>query len=423
MTERNNIKSLRELNQVEVPVDLAASWESLSAALDARKRRRIWLMWFSAASVIVGLGIASFFFWASKENRNTAETSIAVPEISIQKDEQTITPVPPATGNADGQTTANEASEERQPNKVKNNGPKMHHNGIEPNQTTQVKPITVSPIEWWFLSGKVANFGRMNSDFNPEKLLAVMTFASPVNDKDDHDKNYPTIGWEVFAGTSPSLVNKVTQENKDLGWKINRRFDEIAKASERTSAGYQFNAGIQMNIGKHWFIQSGFTYSEKQEWVRYNHTLKDFTIVRESEKRLEYAPLSPQQWVEVNFEGNNKYRFAEIPLMIGTKFEAGNKLEFRTRAGISYWRLLGKTGGKIDPTSLLVQDLEGLKNYRNNNIGVQLFSGFYYKLNPQWSVMAEPSGSLSLTNLTLNSPVDTRPYQYGLNIGVQYRLK
>lgn len=423
MTEHNNIKSLSELNQVEVPIDLAASWDSLSAALDARKRRRLWLMWFSAASVIVGLGMASFFFWASKENYKTDETSIAVPEISVEKSESALTPIPPAISGADRQASAHEASQNLQPNKMKSNAAKVHHQGIEPNDKTAGKPITVSPFERWFLGGKVANLSRMNSDFNPEKLLAVMTFAPPVSDKDDHDKNYPAIGWEVFAGTSPSLVNKLTQENKELGWKINRRFDEIAKASERTSAGYQFNAGIQMNIGKHWFIQSGFTYSEKQEWVRYNHTLKDFTIVRESEKRLDYAPLSPQQWVEVNFEGNNKYKFAEIPLMIGSKFEVGNKLEFRTRAGISYWRLLGKSGGKIDPTSLLVQDLEGLKNYRNNNIGVQLFSGFYYKLNPQWSVMAEPSGSLSLTNLTLNSPVDTRPYQYGLNIGVQYRLK
>lgn len=409
-----------------MPVDLAASWNVIAAGLDARKKRRIWLGWISAASVVLFIGLFALLFHNKIESNHEKEEGLVN---SGTQSNELKKPLPSTSKSEESEWIPSEKSASPQsPNnnseKRKSNFSKTKQRPIELDKGPKddIGPNSKSAVDRWSLNGKTPIFALPQHEWLPDGLIPTQWFTGPIQE-DKPKPSKSTIGWEIFAGTSPSLVNKLTQENKDLGWKINRRFNEIVSVAEKTSAGYQFNAGIQMNVGKHFFIQSGFGYSEKQEWVKYNHTLKDFTIVRESERRLEYAPLSPQQWVDVNFEGNNRYRFAEIPLLVGAKFSTSEKFEIRMRTGVSYWRLLGKSGGKIDPTSLLVQDLNALKNYRNNNIGVVFYSGIYYKLNPQWSIMAEPSGSLSLTNLTMNAPVETRPYQYGLNLGVQYKLK
>jgi hypothetical protein len=426
LIEKGNIKNLSELGHSEVPVDLAASWNAIAAGLDARKKRRFWLGWISAASVVLFIGLFAFLFHNKIESNPEREKSLVN---SDTHSNELTKPLPSTSKSEESEWIPSEKSASPQsPNnnseEIKSNFSKTIQHTIELDKEPKddISPNVKSVLDRWSLNGKTPAFALTQDAWLPDGLIPTQWFTGPIQE-DKPKPSKSTIGWEVFAGTSPSLVNKLTQENKDLGWKINRRFNEIVSVAEKTSAGYQFNAGVQMNVGKHFFIQSGFGYSEKQEWVKYNHTLKDFTIVRESEKRLEYAPMSPQQWVDVNFEGNNRYRFAEIPLLVGAKFNTSEKFEIRMRTGVSYWRLLGKSGGKIDPTSLLVQDLNTLKNYRNNNIGVVFYSGIYYKLNPQWSIMAEPSGSLSLTNLTMNAPVETRPYQYGLNIGVQYKLK
>lgn len=426
MIEKGNIKNLNELVHSEVPVDLAASWNVIAAGLDARKKRRIWLGWISAASVVLFIGLFALLFHNKIESNHEKEEGLVN---SGTQSNELKKPLPSTSKSEESEWIPSEKSASPQsPNnnseKRKSNFSKTKQRPIELDKGPKddIGPNSKSAVDRWSLNGKTPIFALPQHEWLPDGLIPTQWFTGPIQE-DKPKPSKSTIGWEIFAGTSPSLVNKLTQENKDLGWKINRRFNEIVSVAEKTSAGYQFNAGIQMNVGKHFFIQSGFGYSEKQEWVKYNHTLKDFTIVRESERRLEYAPLSPQQWVDVNFEGNNRYRFAEIPLLVGAKFSTSEKFEIRMRTGVSYWRLLGKSGGKIDPTSLLVQDLNALKNYRNNNIGVVFYSGIYYKLNPQWSIMAEPSGSLSLTNLTMNAPVETRPYQYGLNLGVQYKLK
>lgn len=426
MIEKGNIKNLNELVHSEVPVDLAASWNVIAAGLDARKKRRIWLGWISAASVVLFIGLFALLFHNIIESNHEKEEGLVN---SGTQSNELKKPLPSTSKSEESEWIPSEKSASPQsPNnnseKRKSNFSKTKQRPIELDKGPKddIGPNSKSAVDRWSLNGKTPIFALPQHEWLPDGLIPTQWFTGPIQE-DKPKPSKSTIGWEIFAGTSPSLVNKFTQENKDLGWKINRRFNEIVSVAEKTSAGYQFNAGIQMNVGKHFFIQSGFGYSEKQEWVKYNHTLKDFTIVRESERRLEYAPLSPQQWVDVNFEGNNRYRFAEIPLLVGAKFSTSEKFEIRMRTGVSYWRLLGKSGGKIDPTSLLVQDLNALKNYRNNNLGLVFYSGIYYKLNPQWSIMAEPSGSLSLTNLTMNAPVETRPYQYGLNLGVQYKLK
>ena len=110
-------------------------------------------------------------------------------------------------------------------------------------------------------------------------------------------------------------------------------------------------------------------------------------------------------------------------MLIGTTRQLTNKWDWKIRGGVSYWRLIDKSGEKLDPTYLTLNNLSTLKYYRNNNIGIQLNSGVYYKLNNNWSLLAEPGASISLSNLTQGSPVQTRPYNYGLNLGVQYKLK
>ena len=404
------IKQLKDIQGVEMPLDTNAAWQGIEGALNKAASRRKLIWWYSAASVLVVLsliGVGLYFNIKSEQLNITQDIEKLAPN---QKSATPKTNSERLNINANGVAENNTSA-----------SPKLTHREFKNNKPTINKKVVDAPKNVWI--GKMQGNYFYGFDW---LLVQAEMFNLPVSKEIKTVKDQPKtnkIGIELFASATPSIVNKMVKSDGQLGWLVNKDFNSISNKSEFATAGIQANLGIQFNIAPKWFVQTGLSYSEKREWVRYNHTLTEFTIVRESQKTLEYAPLSPQQWINVNYEGNNSYKFVEVPLLIGTSKQLSAKWDWKIRGGVSYWRLIGKSGEKLDPTSLFLNNLSTLKYYRNNNIGIQLNSGVYYKLNTNWSLLAEPGASLSLSNLTEGSPVNTKPYNYGLNLGVQYKLK
>jgi len=401
------IKQLKDIQGIEIPFDTNAAWQGIEGALNNADNRRKAIWWYSVASVLVLfsiIGVGLYFHLFNEPVNTTQNVEIAKP---VQKSESN---TPQLSNTISDEIVDNNPISQLipQPSKTKK-------------EINSDKDKINSPKENW--AGKIAGNYFYGFDWF---LVQAEMFNLPISREIKTIKETPKpfkLSIELFASATPSIVNKMVKSDGQLGWLVNKDFNSISGKSEFATAGIQANLGIQFNLSPKWFVQTGLSYSEKREWVRYNHTLTEFTIVRESQKTLEYAPLSPQQWVNIDYEGNNSYKFLEIPLLVGTSVQLASKWDWKIRGGLSYWRLIGKSGEKLDPTYLTLNNLSTLKYYRNNSIGIQLNSGVYYNLNKNWSLMAEPGASLSLSNLTKGSPVNTKPYNYGLNLGVQYKLK
>ncbi len=416
MGENQKIKQLKDIKGAELPLDTNAAWLGIEGALNKADNRRKLLWWYSAASVALILSIIGFSkYFLSNHNQLAQPTeTIKIEDSKDVKEAQ----------NATSDQFKNEQSNQPETNKVQpqsiigNSGFKKQPNASKSNTEQQTNQTNEAELFGNLAIRNLAGFDW----YAPQMELFKLPLSKEVKRIIDVPKSNK-LSFEVFASATPSIMNKIVKSDNQLGWLVNKNFNAIAGKSEFATAGIQANLGFQINLTPKWFIQSGLGYSEKREWVKYNHTVTDFTTVRESEKDLLYKPLSPIQWININYEGNNSYKFIEIPVLIGTTRQLSSKWDWKIRGGVSYWRLIDRTGEKLDPTYLLLNDLSTLKYYRNNNLGIQLNSGLYYKLNSNWSIMAEPGGSLALSNLTKGSPVTTKPYNYGLNFGVQYKLK
>ncbi len=411
MLQNKDIRNLGDLRDQEFPLDTSAMWSGIEAGLSANRRKKLIFWWVSGVAASL-LCMVMVMIGIHHHHQNESGQEL------IQNSSNPSQPLPSKQANP---IQSDRPDDQADPSPDRIPAIKSFKNPTTPVIIGKNKPEIPENFnrDPWILLPKMVSFDFKHTSFVPELASLIPGFKTIVDPKKEPVK----LGWEVFAATTPNFTDKIVGKDQQLGWRVNKDFEKIAELSEKSAAGFQVQLGMQLNIGAHWFVQSGFNYSEKREWVKYNHVLKEFPIVRASEQKLEYAPLNPSQWVQVSHQGNNEYSFLEIPVQVGYRSNLGPKFEWRTRMGVSYWRLLETNGSKINPTDLLLEDLGTTKNYRNNSLGTAVYSGLYYKLNNQWQVMAEPSASVSLTNLTVNTPVKTRPYQYGLNIGVQYRIK
>lgn len=392
-----------------MPLDTHAVWQGIEGALNRADNRRRLIWWYSAASVLVLFSLIGIGLYFSLNNEQKVAIQNVEKTTPIQKEETNIKkpqPTKTETNNKDKNTTSTALIAPPSKTKAAKGNKVEDLNKLNNDFIGKLTGKNYTSFDWFLVRSELFN-------------LPISKEIKSIKDEPKSNK----IGIELFASATPSIVNKMVRSDGQLGWLVNKDFNSISKKSEFATAGIQANLGVQFNLSPKWFVQTGLGYSEKREWVKYNHTLTEYPTVRESEKTLLYTPLSPQQWENINYEGNNSYKFIEIPLLFGTTIPMNSKWDWKIRGGIAYWRLIGKTGEKLDPTYLVLNNLASAKNYRNNNIGIQLNSGVYYKLSKNWSLMAEPGASLSLSNLTEGSPVYTRPYNYGLNLGVQYKLK
>ncbi len=423
MNKEYNISKLlkQNLEGYESFVD-AGQWDVLSARLNAYDRKRILLLW---SNVVVGFIILLLFSTAffnstktekphSKSMKNNSEKTIVdvSPEVFIPNPEKPIDRNPKnASTNPDFDQSQNEDHSLEVPK-----GSTDKDKGVI-SEMVEVPYESMNHFEKMFMLSKIPAFSFEHPFTISPPLPLPLEKSEPLS----KNKTEPINGkWELGIMTTPSVANKILNSDKTNGWLINRDFFGITEKSEKRSGGFQSSFAVQFNLNSIWFLQGGLTYSEKRESVSYNHIIKDEIIVSQTEKRLIYNEAPRIQWIKVSGSGINKYTFIELPLFVGFKHKINDKLEWRSRGGVSYWRLIDKQGTKIDPTILTLNNLSDSKDYTKSNLGFAINSGFYYNLSPAMKFLVETGASMAMTNLTKGSPVITKPYSYGLNVGIQY---
>ena len=202
---------------------------------------------------------------------------------------------------------------------------------------------------------------------------------------------------------------------------IHKNYEQFVLNNENVSFANSQGINLQYHRNK-WFLSSGLFISQRTESINYNYTITEFPVANQNTKEVQYLPLTPNLYKEINHNGSNSYHFVEIPLNIGYKHTLSPKFELRAQTGVSVLQLVNRTGSKADFFNL---DLESLDNiaFNETNIAANIKAGLYY--NTRFVLLGiEPVGSINTTNFAeKDNGLELRPFNYGLNLVTQIKLR
>lgn len=203
----------------------------------------------------------------------------------------------------------------------------------------------------------------------------------------------------------------------------------MQKRKESTTINSAFSAGIRytkiFNNGVG--VKLGLNYSQINE---------QFSFIQSNLVQITYIidPVSGDTTGSYTVTGsrrkvtNNKYRFIDIPILLG--YEIGNgRLKVNLNAGgminVYSWQKGEVLNANLLPESITTGKSSSRYSFKNN-IGISLTAGagVYYKLNDYLQVLAEPYFRYSLQSL--NEEVSSYKQKYhtaGIRIGLRFDLQ
>lgn len=210
------------------------------------------------------------------------------------------------------------------------------------------------------------------------------------------------------------------------------------KENESNTVSWSAGADLRFNI-RNWYIQTGLSYSTYTQGRNYNYTFKALDSLASQFETdtiwgwvfdppnigdpiiLGYDTTYVPVYNEIN-EGTNSWRYLEIPLLLGYKFNKG-RFAFDIGTGMSYGFFLGASGNVpdlYDENSF--DEIEPLVQQRNMfNYILQI--GFSYHLTPNWSLNISPYYKQNLHSVFDNNyPINQRFSTLGINFGLRVDL-
>ena len=210
------------------------------------------------------------------------------------------------------------------------------------------------------------------------------------------------------------------------------------KENESNVISWSAGADLRFNI-RNWYVQTGLTYSTYQQGRNYNYTFKALDSLASYYQTdtiwgwvfdppdlgepvvLGYDTTFVPVYNELN-EGVNVWRYLEIPLIGGYKFNKG-RFAFDIGTGLSYGIFLDASGNvpSLDKEDHF-EEIPVL-NQNRNIIKYILQLGFSYHLTPNWSLNLSPYYKQNLNSVFDNNyPVDQRFSTIGINFGLRIDL-
>ena len=214
---------------------------------------------------------------------------------------------------------------------------------------------------------------------------------------------------------------------------------------------------ISINLKYHvnnWFIQSGIGYAEygedrtyfqklemhdtsgysKQEvdeYYTYDSTgiyidtsgviVITYDAIFHSDTSYKWVTEDSLYYEHLAIQAQNRYRYIEIPLMVGYEFRFKN-LGFQVSTGVSFGMRVNTTGKFLDSQNNLVDITPDNSPYTNMNMNYILSVGLNYHLNRRFSVTVQPVYKTNLNSLFAHG---SSPHynQYGVNMGINYIIE
>lgn len=394
-----------------------SDWFAIEEKLN-KKRRFAWIWWAALPLLIVaGLGFYSLF---------TPKQTKTITKQTISQTKESNKEVDRKTNNF-----SEKIADEKFATKSAKNSSIKNINKNVPNSTSPNTKVEIAVKNEMIESNPISAFVYEPIELNSKSKVELYKFTLPTLEKiKDLAQTHPPIkgekpsilSFEFGVNFAPAMGLDAIKENKS-NW-INRHyFSSIAGSS---SLGSGFNNGIhaQMNIGNHWYIRQGIYSSTYSVYSNYNYII-DSTVHVNADKGIDnnYIPLIPDDIQHIQYSGKASIKYFSLPLIIGNRLNINKKMGIETKVGFNVSRLMSTEGKTVNPTYLLLEDINSNNTIKKWNTGLTISTGLFYKPNNKFIFTAEPTFSTLLSSArNKDYPVKTRYYNYGFNLNVNYIL-
>jgi len=391
--------------------NLSSDWDAIEKKLKQRKRRIVF-MW-SFLALFISSSLILF-----RLNSNTSADKLTNKGIANQKN---LTPF------------SIKKSIENENKKSRNKSLSYNKEILNPNRSVAINSQNTITQK---------DFKKIQKDTKTKKGFAVTLHSKTINifnQKINQPKKIVFVkipqlknlvssnktaykkGWEYGISFTPSISNKIVQENSNLTGLINRNYNLFIGNQEKSTFANNFGFNFSYHFGPKLFFASGLYLTQRAEYINYNYTITEFPIVTNGEI-TDYAPLNPLAYVDINHAGSNLYHFIEIPVNLGFKQPISTNFEIRSQFGVSLLSLTNIDGKKGNFLNLQLEDLSDLK-FNTYNIATTVKSGIYFN-KKRFNIGLEPSYSININSLndSESSAFKTRPYSYGINLTTNIKI-
>ncbi len=260
---------------------------------------------------------------------------------------------------------------------------------------------------------------------------------------------YASTGWsfDIFGG--PALISS----NERIPMAESRMLQQTDKKSHIITPSMGLNINYHYN---NWFVRSGVAYSEygeNKEYLKssemhdtvgyskqlvnsyYSHdttgwmqdpgdpsvSIPIYDAVFHSDTTYTWMSRDSLYYEHQNISAQNRYRYIEIPLMVGYELRFKN-LGLELATGVSVGFRVNSSGLFIDSNRELVNINASNSPYSNTMMNYLLSIGVKYHIGNRLSVVAQPIYKTNMNSL-FNSSSDVRYHNFGINLGINYIIK
>ncbi|MCF8239344.1 MAG: hypothetical protein K9I85_14370 [Saprospiraceae bacterium] len=236
-------------------------------------------------------------------------------------------------------------------------------------------------------------------------------------------------GLSVDAYFAPEYASRqlVYKDPSMIGYAEQRKNDESYMFAY--SAGFRINAHFRGGLA----LRTGLIYTDITEKLEYrdenaqvtkviNVTLD--TIYQNGNIVYVWDTLSVTEYGSYNKIGYNRYRFYDIPLMVGYEIDRGNWV-IQLNTGILFNIAASQRGDFLDPDHQLVNfdsnNEQGYQAFRTHVGSSLLMSmGFNYALRPKLHLLLEPQLRVWMKPLNIQAyPIDQKYVNLGVAMGIR----
>jgi hypothetical protein len=240
------------------------------------------------------------------------------------------------------------------------------------------------------------------------------------NEKAEYEEGSPV----MTPGPPASIA--VPSVELHLMYHINNWFIRSGLAYAEYGENRTFSQKLEMHD------TSGYSKMEVKEYYSYDSTgiyidpsgviVIMYDAIRHSDTSYKWITEDSLYYQHKSIQVQNRYRYIEIPLMIGYEFRFKN-LSVQVSTGVSYGFRVNSTGKFLDSQNNLVDIAPGNSPYTNQMMNYILSVGVNYHLNRRLSVSVQPTYKTNINSLFAGDNSNIRYNHYGVNMGINYIIK
>lgn len=394
-------------------------WMRISASLNKKKRRLVWLRWLSAASALLILG--GFLIWLSnpsiQESQVEVKSKVITEHLPLKEDSS----IEPGPSGRNGLGFL--------PNR-ENSPPSFDAKNKE--RTSELKPNCETRKSNDFiitdqgLSSMILPFKACEKCFEMPYPLIEMPALEQM------DLYIPKVSPSqtpahpnIFIGlhfNPASMLNGWGALSEKNGF-INRRFNDVLNQS--LAGKYLMNYGIETQVlfNNGLGVELGLDISKTEESYAYRYEINEFPVVDENVGIVAYLPLAPQDRISVNQQSSNQWLMVQLPVSVFYDKElSSKKFGWTAKLGVSP-AILWRTEGYLpDETNLEMRNLTD-KVQDGFHLAARLGVSLNYKPSARWRISTGPILTENISNLArAETALELKPRAIGWNLSTSFQL-